>query len=435
MTANPAMAHGASVFAASAFVTAWLRVRGREEDEGAAASARAWAAVGALGGLMAVVRLQDVVLLALPAVDLLVRRPPEWPRRLLVLAAAAGAFGLIQLAVWLRLYGGGFLGTVLSVNLVGGTPPHVVDLLFSARHGLFTWTPLYLACVLGWLRWLRRETLPALLAVAAFAASVWLNASHQDWWGAEAFGQRRLLGLTPLFALGLAEALSFLRRHPLVAPAGALALLAAWTISFEGVYNSGMVARRDEAIGLERLAQGQVDAAWRRLLALHGRVPDRVWVLAYDNLKGVWLDEGPRTLGGRVDLGSEPPDFPILVGRGWYDPETEGAVTLRRSRGRGSWLRVPLREPADYEAAVRLRPEVPVGPLELTFEVNGQAVGTTAVTGADWSEHAFAISAALLRPGLNDIGLAYSTTPREARPGQPGRNAAVAVDWVTFRRR
>ena len=70
MTANPAMAHGASVFTSSAFVVAWLRVRDRE-----AASGRAWAMVGLLGGLMTVVRLQDAVLLALPVADLLWRRP------------------------------------------------------------------------------------------------------------------------------------------------------------------------------------------------------------------------------------------------------------------------------------------------------------------------------------------------------------------------
>jgi hypothetical protein len=34
-----------------------------------------------------------------------------------------------------------------------------------------------------------------------------VNASLQDWWSAEAFGQRRLLGLTPLFAIGLGEVL------------------------------------------------------------------------------------------------------------------------------------------------------------------------------------------------------------------------------------
>jgi hypothetical protein len=44
MTANPAMAHGASVFVATAFVVAWLRLR--EQD---AASGRAWAMVGLLG--------------------------------------------------------------------------------------------------------------------------------------------------------------------------------------------------------------------------------------------------------------------------------------------------------------------------------------------------------------------------------------------------
>jgi hypothetical protein len=49
-----------------------------------------------------------------------------------------------------------------------------------------------------------------------------------------------------------------------------------------------------------------------------------------------------------------------------------------------------------------------------------------------WAEYAFAIPADRLRPGLNDIGLAYSATPREARPGEAGRNAAVAVDWLTL---
>src|SRR5207244_11413737 len=54
-----------------------------------------------------------------------------------------------------------------------------------------------------------RQRLAVLLA-AGFAGSVLVNASMQDWWGAEAFGQRRLLGLTPLFALGLGEVLAAL---------------------------------------------------------------------------------------------------------------------------------------------------------------------------------------------------------------------------------
>ena len=425
MTANPAMAHGASVFAATAFVAAWLRVREQE-----AASARAWAMVGLLGGLMTVVRLQDAVLLALPVADLLWRRPAGFVARLAPYLSAAAALGLVQLAVWLRLYGSGFLSTVLAVNLVGGTRPEVAGVLFSPRHGLFYWTPLYVACVLGWALLARRDRRLAALFVAGFAASVIVNASLQDWWSAEAFGQRRLLGLTPLFAIGLGEVLGVLSARPRFLASSALAVLALWNVSFEGIYNSGVVAPRDQAITYDQLAVAQVDALRRRVVSQYGRLPPALWVFAYERLGGSWLDDVGRPLG-RIDIGREPAALPFLVGRGWYDPETEGDVTLRRSRGNGSWIRVPIRAVEDYEAVVRLRPELPDVPLRLTFEVNREPVGTAEVA-AGWSEYRFAVPSRVLRRGLNDLGLLYSTTPRQARPEVAGRNAAVAVDWIAF---
>ena len=427
MTANPAMAHGASVFVATAFVVAWLRARDREP-----ASGRAWAIVGLLGGLMTLVRLQDAVLLALPAADLAGRRPAGWSAHLRRYLPAAAVLGLVQLAVWLRLYGGDFLSTVLAVNLVGGIRPQVTGVLFAARHGLFYWTPLYVACVLGWAILARRDRRLALLIAAGFAASVLVNASMQDWWGAEAFGQRRLLGLTPLFALGLGEVLAALSGRVRALAAAALAVLALWTLSFEGIYNSEIVAARDQAITYDRLAAAQVDSLRRRLVTLHGRLPPALWVFAYDRLGGTWADQADRSLGGRIDLGTEPAELPFLVGRGWYDPESEGDITFRRSRGPGSWVRVPIRRTADYEAVVRLRPELPDVPLRVTFEVNREPVGSADVV-AGWSEYRFAVPARVLRRGLNDLGLVYSTTPRQARPEVAGRNAAVAVDWIALR--
>ncbi|HLA79896.1 MAG TPA: hypothetical protein VJU18_20155 [Vicinamibacteria bacterium] len=426
MTANPAMAHGASVAAATAFVVCWLRVR-------QVPSTRGWLALGLLGGLMTLVRLQDAVLLALPLADLGIRRPARSLGLAMRFVAGAWVLGLVQLAVWLRLYGTGFLGTILRVNLVGSDGgPHVLDLLFAARHGLLTWTPLYAVCIAGWLLWLRRELGLAALAIGGFALSVLVNASMQDWWGAEAFGQRRLLGLTPLFALGLGQALAFLRSCPLALLSGGVAALGVWNLAFERIYNSEVVSRRDQPVSLDRLAPAQVEGAWRWLLSLHGRLPPTAWALAYDNLKGIWLDDGPRSLGGRIDLGAEPPELPLLVGHGWYPPEAEGAVTFRRSRGRGSWMRVPIRAPAAYRVLLRLRPEME-GPLSLTVEANRQPVGTADLVPG-WSEYSFRIPAGLLRPGLNDLGLAYSSTPREAQPGVAGRNAAVSVDWLVLAR-
>jgi hypothetical protein len=356
---------------------------------------------------------------------------------------AAALLGLLQLAVWWRLYGGDFLSTVLAVNLVGGIRPQVMGVLLSARHGLFYWTPLYVACVLGWVLLARRDRrqppthdggrqrLAALFA-AGFAASVLVNASMQDWWGAEAFGQRRLLGLTPLFALGLGEVLGALAPRRRGLAAAGLAVLALWTLGFEGIYNSAVVAPRDQAITYDRLAVAQVEALRRRVVGLHERLPPALWVLAYERLGGTWLDGADRSLGGRVDLGSEPASLPFLVGRGWYDPETEGEVTLRQSRGNGSWIRVPIRRVEDYEAVLRLRPELPDVPLRITFEVNREPVGSADV-GAGWAEYRFAVPSRILRPGLNDLGILYSTTPRQARPEVAGRNAAVAVDWIALK--
>jgi hypothetical protein len=427
MTANPAMAHGVSVFAATAFVVAWLRAR-----EGAG-SARDWALVGLLGGVMTLVRLQDAVLLALPVLDLAGRRPRGWTRASLAVAAPAGALGLLQLAVWLRLYGRGFLSTVLAVNLVGGTEPHVLDVLVSPRHGLFYWTPLYVLCVLGWLAWGRREPLVAGLSVLGFVAAVLVNASIQDWWGSEAFGQRRLLGMTPLFALGLGEALGALPRGGRRLAAAAMAGLALWTLSFEGIYNSGVVAPRDQAITYGQLAGAQAESLRRTVVARYGRVPDAAWRLAYEATGGTWLDGSARSLQGRIDLGAEPPALPFLVVRGWYDPQVEDGVTLRRSRGPGSWLRVPIRSATDSVAEVRLRPELPDVPLRVSLEVNREPVGAADVTPG-WNVYSFPVPASVLRAGgLNDLGLVYSTTPRAARPAYVGRNAAVAVDWITLR--
>jgi hypothetical protein len=130
---------------------------------------------------------------------------------------------------------------------------------------------------------------------------------------------------------------------------------------------------------------------------------------------------------GRIDIGREPAALPFLVGRGWYDPETEGDVTLRRSRGNGSGSasHPPV---GDYEAVVRLRPELPDVPLRITFEVNREPVGIADV-GPGWSEYRFQVPSRVLRRGLNDLGSSIRRR-RARRVGVPARNAAVAVDWI-----
>ena len=420
MTANPSMSHAVSVFAATCMVWLWRRARGGDE-------ARRWALVGLLGGLAALVRPQDVVLLAIPLADLALRRGRAILRPLGALVLPPAVLGAAQLGLWLAMYGPDFAAVVREQNLVAATAPHVLDFLFAARHGMLTWTPVWALAILGWFAWRGRERRIPLLFAAVFALSVLVNSTTSDWWGSDSFGQRRMLALTPLFAFGLAELVEWCRRRPLVPLAAVLAALAVWNLQFESVYNAERVAGKSQAVDLDRLASAQVGVAHRTLVRWHGRLPAALWVLAHDNLNGTWIDEGSRSLRGVIDLGREPEDLPLVVGHGWYEPEEEGGITFRRSKGFRSWLRVPVRTDGRFRVVVRARRGVAELPVRMRVEVNGVPAGESDL-GPEWADHEFALPDGAARRGLDDVARVFSATPRRDIPAYHGKDAAAMVD-------
>jgi hypothetical protein len=421
-TANPSMSHGVQAALGIGFALAWLRARDAE-------SPGAWGLVGLCGGLLAIVRLQDAVLLALPGIDLLLRGR-RGLRPLAALAIGPALFASLQLAVLLRLYGLGFPAAIRSQSWLS-PETHVLDVLFSARHGLFTWTPLFALAGFGFLRWLRDRPLLAVLAVSGVLLSALVNSTMQDWWASEAFGQRRMLGLCGLFGLGLAESLAFLERRPRLLLAGGLLGLVLWNSQFAFIFNSQLLAPRGQSVSLDRLAAMQVELAYRRIAAYEPLLPDQLWLLLYENLRGVWLDEGGRSLDGRLDLGDDSPDVAGLLGRGWYKAQTEGGVSFRRSRGTWSTLRLPVRTPGVFDVRVRLRAELEG--VVATVHLNGVKLEDLR-PGPGWSEAAFGIPTGVLRPGFNELGFGYSRTPRRDEPEREGKDAAVAIESIVFRR-
>jgi hypothetical protein len=418
--------------------------------------------LGLIGALMTLVRIQDGVLLALPAASLLAGlRRTGGPRRLAALAAGPALGALGQSVVWAQLWGARFLGAITTQG-PGFAAPEFMAVLFSPWHGLFTWTPVYLVAVLGWLGWVRKEPWAAragsesrreargasrhfvaappsprrlaLLSFAVFAAVVALNAAMGDWWGSESFGQRRLLGLTALFALGLAEAIAFARRRPLL-PVAALALAAiVWNQQLAAVYNAELAGPRGGAVHLDRLLAAQGAMFDRQLARWERRLPRGLWVVLYDHLRGVWLDEGARSLGGRLDLGGdEPPDLAGVLAHNWAPPAAEGEVGFRRVKERSARLRVPIRRLSDLQVAMRVRSEAAETPQRIALVVNGHATGEQPV-GPDWAELRFAVPGAWLRRGFNDVELAFTASQAAPRPGRRARDVAAALDWIAFER-
>jgi hypothetical protein len=207
---SPTYSHAASMLAVTAFWLAFVRTRGRDDLS-------RFALLGALAGLAALMRWQDAILLAIPAWEALRGWPRIGPggvvaRGAVALAAAAVAF-MPQSIVWQRLYGHPFTIPQGSSFMQWGSPA-LLQVLVSGNHGLFSWTPVLVLAVAGMVRLVRRQADVGLPAAAFLAGSWYVNASVIDWWGGEAFGQRRFVGCFVIFVLGLAALFERWRDRP-----------------------------------------------------------------------------------------------------------------------------------------------------------------------------------------------------------------------------
>jgi hypothetical protein len=121
--------------------------------------------------------------------------------------------------------------------------------------------------------------------------------------------------------------------------------------------------------------------------------------------KDLDLDGGAER--GHLDVGRGP--TAVLVGRGWGPAEEEGGRWRRRTQGRRSTLRVPLRQPADLDVIVHARPEGAMPDARLGLVVNDQACGEHALRPG-WEDYTFRVPEAVWRAGVNRVRLVHEHT-------------------------
>lgn len=232
MTLAPGFSHAASLFAVSLLLWLWLRLRAGGEG-----TIGAWALVGAAGGLAALVREQDVLFLAAPALDLAWRHlRPLRLRALLARGLAMGAAAVLaflpQLIAYKLMYGR-FGPSGIVTSKLDYASPHFFAVLLDPGHGLFLWAPLLLAASFGLALAMRRQRDgAALLLGVSLLLQVWICGAFQTWTQAGAFGSRRFVSATLPFAWGLATLLAALLPRLGWRPlAAALALFVWWNAS------------------------------------------------------------------------------------------------------------------------------------------------------------------------------------------------------------
>lgn len=198
---SPAYSHAPSMLAMALLLFVWVNRTGRATS----VRARWLILMGVLSGVASLMRWQDAISVALPISTALGQPGPAAGRlraAVLVLAGWLLAF-LPQMAVWQVLYGTPFT-LPQGPGFMEWSRPNLLAVLFSANHGLFTWTPVLLLAIVGLITLTRRDRRTVVPLVVLLAAGWWINASVADWWAGEAFGARRFLSLFPLFAAGLA---------------------------------------------------------------------------------------------------------------------------------------------------------------------------------------------------------------------------------------
>lgn len=211
----PTYPHAITILTTGAFFLYWWRNRGRT-DTGV------WFRWGLLTGFLFLVRWNDVVV-ALPALVLeiarYIKRESKARGRLplsglaIRLAAALAGFVLVafvQLALWQYFHGRPLIRYPLSA--LGFYHEGLWGTFVSPKHGLFVWHPITLLASAGLLLLFRRNRELAGVCVATLALSVVSNCTIYDWWGGAAFGMRRLLSMSPIFAIGLAALFAEMRR-------------------------------------------------------------------------------------------------------------------------------------------------------------------------------------------------------------------------------
>lgn len=210
----PSYGHALTVLTSSAFFLYWWRTRHADR-------AAAWFRWGLLAGVLFLVRWNDVVL-AIPvfAVEASRLLKGDGTRRtgasvrLLLACVSAAILGFIltaspQFGAWQYFHGRPWVR--YPVDYIVFTPEGWWGTLFSARHGLFVWTPVALLAVAGIFRLFRRDRELAGVCLAALLLLVASNGTVRDWWGGASFGMRRLVSGTPLLALGFAVFLDDVR--------------------------------------------------------------------------------------------------------------------------------------------------------------------------------------------------------------------------------
>ena len=435
LTVENSMVHGVSMFATTLFLFLWHRYR-------TVPTRVPWVWLGAVAGIMTMVRWQNIAFVALPLADLLWS---SWQARssrtqlltvsqnLAKFTGAAFAAFVPQLLFWKSVYGSWFYLPVREHAFQPTwLPPYIIDVLFSSNRGLLSWTPVITASLIGLVFFARHHGRVALVLAGGFLAQVWINGAVEIWWGGSGFGARRFANCALVFAVGLAALLAVINRRPLIAPIVTLCTLLLFNTVFmlgyrngtlsptEGVTFNSVMNKLYELVGNPFSLPIGAYVAWRYDVGLP--VYDRLRGRTYNNLL--------------IDVGG--PDDERFLGNGWSAREQNQSISFRWADNETSTVIVPLKTNVDdYLLELEWGPFNGPGlpPQTVEIDVNDVTVATLTLQSSVHVDQVD-IPSSVIRPNLNQLRFRYryAISPKELGLSDDTRRLAVHVRTIRLQR-
>lgn len=449
---QPGMSHVPSAFVLTLFVERVLARRAADW------SVRHAAVVGFVYGLAICVRPQSAlagVLLVPVAFDawlaakVRVLTARDALRVIGALAAGTALAAAPLVLVWRVLYGQ-WLIVPQGEGFMDWWRPALMDSLFSTRHGVFTWSPILIACVIGLVPFARSvDRRWGTLLLGLWLAQMYLNAAATDWWGGHAFGARRIVDWTLVPMLGAAALLDGFRRRMADEPETALRVVGLAAALPFVLLAVGMMAafesrRVPTTTSVESVALYSAGAdAWYRFAGNPATWPASL-PFAWEFGVAPWKYD---VIGGRYFLRHDNPAENVLrfgdpahrvfLTRGWRDdPDRDGCAWMQRE---GAEVALPLYGRGPVACALRVQRVTRPGQLpaaagpKLAVRVNDREVCAPAALRMGWSEVKFTIPRGLTRKGPNHVVLALEPVKGE----EVGAGALLMSDeepgWWGFR--
>jgi len=265
---NPSWSHAFSAFSVSLFLWYWDRTRLQR-------TVAQWAVLGVFAGLMGNVYYPNAILLIFPVLELAYQiraarrepdRSPAFVRKLPLCSAVFVIAFLVSLLptfiTRLIIYGSLLETGYPPIWKWNWNSPALLRVLFSADHGLLSWTPILALAIIGLYFLAKKDLLLGSGAIFTFLAYYVFISSYPDWDGMSSFGNRFFISLTPVFILGLTALLSSFsqwvgKTSRATAFSGlAISLLTLWNIAFIFQWGTHMVPARG-GISWSQMAHNQ----------------------------------------------------------------------------------------------------------------------------------------------------------------------------------